>query len=110
MITVTREELFTVKRFTCCIMAALFTLCFATSINLMAGQKASDASQTTMPAPKSNAAPTVPNNSPQIINEPDQTDVLAIPLDNSEDEENMEMKDLQDLQAEIQAKKAASAK
>ena len=41
----------------------------------------------------------------EVVQEPDQTDVLAIPLDNSEEEEDMEMQQLEQMQTEIQEQK-----
>lgn len=45
----------------------------------------------------------------KVIQEPDQTDVLAIPLDNSEEEEDMEMQQLEQMQTEIQEQKSIEA-
>ena len=48
--------------------------------------------------------------SPHLENEPDQTDVFAIPLDNSEEEEEQEMKQLQNIGTKQAEKKEAQHK
>ena len=67
------------------------------------------AGQTASPTP-SNMSHTQQETTPQIINEPDQTDTLAIPLDNSEEEEDQEMDQLEALQTKLQEKKEAEHK
>lgn len=49
-------------------------------------------------------------NDPKISNEPDQTDVFAIPLDNSEEEEQVEIENLEATQKRMEAAKELKLK
>lgn len=52
-----------------------------------------------------NSAAQNPNLTPQLQLDVDQTDTLAIPLDNSEEDEKLEMEKLEQIQKRMQMKK-----